>query len=308
MRTVFMGTPEYAVPALEAICAAGHEIVGVFSRPDVKKNRGMKLLAPPVKQSALQLGMSVFQPDTLKGDAPAELLRSLSPDIVVVAAYGLLLPPSVLSIPRFGCVNIHASLLPKYRGASPINAAILNGESKSGVTIMQMDKGLDTGDMICSGELEIAPDESFGELHDRLAQLGAELIVQTMRDIEHGNIIHTKQDDALSSYAHMIAKEDCRVSFDDALAASRAVRAYDPAPGAFALTDGMKLKLFSAHHIENDSQNEAGRIISCGREGAVIACRRGTFAVREIQAAGGKRMPADAYFRGHGDMLGKILE
>lgn len=302
MRLVFMGTPDFAAASLRALHEAGHEILAVFTRADTPKNRGMKLLPPPVKVLAMEYGIPVCQPKNLRGEDTLAYLRSLAPDCIVVAAYGRILPQTVLDVPRLGCINVHASLLPKYRGAAPINAAILHGEKEAGVTIMRMEAGLDTGDMLLPVSTEILPDESFGSLHDRLALLGGQAIVRALELMERGEIKGIPQRDEDSSYAPMIAPEDCRVCFDrPAEQVSCQIRAYDPVPGAFASLGGEKIKLFAASLGEGSAP--AGTILAADKKGVLIACASGAVRVGQVQAAGGKKMPADAFFRGHQALL-----
>lgn len=299
-----MGTPEFAVASLDALYAAGHSIAAVFTKEDTPKNRGMKMLPPPVKARAQQLGIPVFQPKSLRSAAIQATLAELGPQAIVVAAYGLMLPRSVLELPPLGCFNVHASLLPDYRGASPINAAILDGADKSGITIIQMDAGLDTGDMLLKAETPLGPQDTYSELHDRLAKMGGQLIVQALDDAENGRLKPQKQP-AQASYAAMIKNADCAVDFSkDADLVCRTIRAYDPVPGAFAMLGHDKIKLFSASLLEGESINQAGVIESCDKKGAVIACGKGKIILGQIQAPGGKRMPCADFFRGRQQLLG----
>ena len=213
MRIVFMGTPDFAVAALVALKEAGHDIVGVYTRMDTPKNRGMKMLPPPVKVQALEYGIPVYQPKNLRSEEVQQELRDMEPEVIVVAAYGRILPQAVLDIPKYGCLNIHASLLPKYRGASPINACILHGETEAGVTIMQMDAGLDTGDMLLPAATEMLPDESYGSLHDRLAKIGGEAIVKALDLLEKGELKGEPQPETGFTYAPMIQTADCKIDF-----------------------------------------------------------------------------------------------
>ena len=309
MRLVFMGTPDFAVASLQALLDAGHEIAAVYTRMDTPKNRGMKLLPPPVKVLAQARGIPVFQPKNLRGEEIPAQLRALAPDAVIVAAYGRILPQAVLDIPRFGCINVHASLLPKYRGAAPINACILNGETESGVTIMQMDEGLDTGDMLLPASLPILPDDGFGSLHDRLAKLGGETLVRALELLERGELNAVPQPQAGASYAPMIRNEDCRLSFDlPAGRVSCAIRAYDPQPGAFAFLGENKMKLFGASVAqEAGGPGAPGKILAVDKNGVCVACGQGVVRIAEVQGAGGKRMPADAFFRGHQSLLNETF-
>lgn len=305
MRIVFMGTPDFAVAALEALHEAGHDIVGVYTRMDTPKNRGMKMLPPPVKVKALEYGIPVFQPKNLRGTDTQQQLRDLAPEVIVVAAYGRLLPQAVLDIPKHGCLNIHASLLPKYRGASPINACILHGEKKAGVTIMQMDAGLDTGDMLLPVATEMLPDESCGSLHDRLAVIGGEAIVKALDLLEKGELKGRPQPETGFTYAPMIQTADCRIDFTKPAAeVSCTIRAYDPVPGAFSSLGGDKMKLFAASLEQaEDACGEPGTILKNDKKGIVVACGQGTVRIGMVQGAGGKKMPADAFFRGHAALL-----
>ena len=309
MRIVFMGTPDFAVAALEALHEAGHDIVGVYTRMDTPKNRGMKMLPPPVKVKALEYGIPVYQPKNLRGEDTQQELRDMAPEVIVVAAYGRILPQAVLDIPKHGCLNIHASLLPKYRGASPINACILHGETEAGVTIMQMDAGLDTGDMLLPAATEMLPDESYGSLHDRLAKIGGEAIVKALDLLAKGELKGEPQPAEGFTYAPMIQTADCKIDFSkSAKEVSQAIRAYDPAPGAFATLGGEKMKLFGASlEQEEGSCGAPGAIIKNDKKGIVVVCGQGAVHIGTVQGAGGKKMPADAFFRGHAAMLSEIF-
>lgn len=309
MRIVFMGTPDFAVAALEALHNAGHDIVGVYTRMDTPKNRGMKMLPPPVKVKALEYGIPVYQPKNLRGEDTQQQLRDMAPEVIVVAAYGRILPQAVLDIPKYGCLNIHASLLPKYRGASPINACILHGETQAGVTIMQMDAGLDTGDMLLPASTEMLPDESYGSLHDRLAKIGGEAIVKALDLLVKGELKGEPQPAEGFTYAPMIQTADCKIDFTkSAKEVSCAIRAYDPAPGAFATLGGDKMKLFGASLEQAEGAcGIPGAIVKNDKKGIVVACGEGAVRIGTVQGAGGKKMPADAFFRGHVAMLSEIF-
>ena len=306
MRILFMGTPDFAVSVLDGLVKSGNEIIGVFTRKDAPKNRKMKLFPPPVKVYAEKHGITVYQPGSLKNEKWVKALKELSPDLIVVAAYGKILPPYVINMPKYGCINVHASLLPKYRGASPINAAILNGEKETGITIMQMNEGLDTGDILFSESVKISPDECFDQLHDRLAVLGSEMIVKAVKLIENGDVHPVKQDDSFSSYAPLIKNEDALIDFSkDSASVSQMIRAFDPVPGAFCFLEGKKIKLFRSVLIDNSVSEDPGRILKADKNGLVIGCKEGTISVKELQEAGGKRMPVSAYLSGHRDILNK---
>lgn len=304
MKTVFMGTPEFADETFKALLESGHEVIAAFTRPDSPKNRGMKLAMPPVKERALAHGIPVYQPKNFKEEGAFEALEALCPEVIVVASYGVILPQKVLELPKYGCVNVHASLLPKYRGASPINAAIIDGREETGVTIMKMAKGIDTGDMICSESLPILPDDTYGTLHDKLAHMGGQLLLKALELIERGEAVYTKQEDSLSCYAHMIEKEDAEVLFSlTAKEVSQRIRGYDPAPGAYSYLGGEKIKLFSAIYHDDSRAKAPGEIIGCDKKGLLVQAEGGTVLIREVQLSGKKRMPAADCFRGRPQLL-----
>lgn len=295
MKIVFMGTPDFAVPCLEALINDGCEIAAVFTQPDKPKGRGNKLTAPPVKECALSHGIAVYQPDTLKGDEAMNILTKLSPDMIVVVAYGKLLPKAVLELPVYGCINVHASLLPEYRGAAPIQRVILDGRTKTGVTAMLMDEGLDTGDMLMKAELEIGENENSEQLHDRLSALGAELIVRTVHAAADGSLVREKQDSSKSCYAAMLTKEMSPVDFTrTAKEIHDQIRGLYPWPCASAVLNGKRVKLHSSRLAQG-----------CGRPGQVlslepftVACGEGAIELLEVQAEGRKKMPAAAFVNG----------
>jgi len=298
LRTVFMGTPEFALQTLQGLMDIGCNLVGVYTQPDRPKGRGKQLAAPPVKHCALERGIPVFQPVRLRQAEAVAELEALAPDLIVVVAYGQILPKSVLDIPAHGCINVHASLLPKYRGAAPINRAILDGETETGITTMYMDVGLDTGDMLVKRTLPIGPDETAGELHDRLALLGREAMEETLARLCAGTLQRTAQDDSQSSYAPMMDKEDGRIDWNrPAEELHNQVRGLDPWPGAFTVLKGEILKL-ARTRVDPDGTATPGTILAAGRDGVRIACGRGSLWVRELQLAGRKRLPAADFLRG----------
>lgn len=304
MNVVFMGTPDFADRSLRRLLSSRHRVAAVYTRKDTPKNRGMKMTMPPVKETALAAGIPVCQPESLRDAEVLESLRAFAPDIIVVAAYGLFLPKAILELPRYGCINVHASLLPKYRGASPINAVILEGERESGVTIMQMARGMDTGDMLLSRAVPLAEDETYGRLHDRLADLGGELLLEALDQIEAGTAVAVPQDESLVCYAHLIRNSDAFVSFaQPAEVVSRKIRSYDPVPGAFAFLGEEKIKLFSAVWHDGSCTKAPGEILECGRHGLLVQAEGGTVCIREVQLSGKKRMAADACFRGRPTLL-----
>ncbi|GHU35573.1 methionyl-tRNA formyltransferase [Clostridia bacterium] len=265
MKILFMGTPEFAKVSLESIIEAGYDVCAVVTQPDKPTGRKMKLTAPPVKEYALQSGISVYQPDTLKSDGFYSLLESLAPDIFVVVAYGKILPKAVLSFPKYGCINVHASLLPKYRGAAPINAAIFDGATVTGITTMYMDKGIDTGDMILKSEISIGADETYGELHDRLATTGGKLLVETLKLIEStdGKPPRAKQPvGGEVSYAAKITDETCLIDWNaSAISIHNRIRGLSPVPGAYTTIDKKKLKIIRSRIAKLPEDNN---VFTCG--------------------------------------------
>lgn len=300
MKIVFMGTPDFAVPVLAEIIKAGHEVGYVITQPDKAKNRGKKILFTPVKELALSNGIAVLQPEKIKKSPETiELLQAYEPDIIVVVAYGQIIQKEVLDLPKYGCVNVHASLLPKLRGASPIQHAILQGEEKTGVTIMQMAEGLDTGDMLSKVETVVG-EKNCETLHDELAQLGAELLIKTLPKIEAGEIIAEKQNDSLSTYAGMIAKQDGKIDFDKSPAEiERQIRAFDPWPGAYCQYNDQQMKLWRAQCPGQPSDAANGTIVDVSDDGIDICCGGSLLRVTEIQLPGKKRVDIKSYLRGN---------
>ena len=303
-----MGTPDFAVASLAALADAGHEICAVVTQPDRPSGRGYKLAPPAVKTAALERGLQVFQPETLKNEALLPLLEQTRPDAVVVAAYGKLLPQYVLGFPPLGCINVHASLLPKYRGAAPINWAVINGERESGVTIMYMEKGLDTGDMLLAVRTPIADDDTAGTLHDRLAALGADALVHALALLEAGRITPVKQDDSLHTYAPMLSRDDCRLDFRQSAKQVRdRIRGLAPFPGAFMTLDGRQIKVYEAQFAPG--VGEPGRMLYADKErGLVVACADGALRLDTLQPQGKRRMAAKEYLAGHPVLPGAAAE
>ena len=301
MRIVFMGTPDFAVPSLRALVEAGHQIAGVLTQPDKPKNRGMKLMPPPVKEYALTQGIDVFQPVNLRGGSAVTLLKQLHPELIVVAAYGKILPPDILTLPPLGCINVHSSLLPKYRGAAPINWAILNEERETGVTIMYMAEGLDTGDMIAQSVVSIGDRETAPELHDRLALAGAELLTKVVAQLEAGSASRTPQDDALSCYAPMLSRELSPMDWEKRASQLQAqVRGLIPWPSATAVLDGVRCKVWAATVMDERTDRKPGTILKADKDGLHVACGAGTvLRIDEVQPDGKKRMAATAFLLGH---------
>lgn len=298
IRTVFMGTPEFAVGTLQGLIDAGCNLVGVYTQPDRPKGRGKKLTPPPIKELALQHGIPVFQPKKLREPAVVEDLATLHPDLIVVVAYGQILPQAVLDIPQYGCINVHASLLPKYRGAAPINKVLIDGESESGITTMYMDAGLDTGDMLLKRSLAIGENETAGELHDRMALLGRETMEETLRLLCAGELQGEKQDDSLTCYAPMLKKEDGLVDWArPAKEVHNLVRGLDPWPGAYTYIDGEVLKLAQTT-VDDTLSGPAGTVLAADADGVRIACGEGALVIGRLQLPGKKMLAAADFLRG----------
>lgn len=311
MNIIYMGTPDFAVKPLEAIIESGENVMAVFTQPDKPKGRGFKLLPTPVKQSALSHNIPVYQPLSLKkGDDAAEaekIMRELAPDLIVVAAYGKLLPKTILDLPKYGCINIHASLLPKYRGAAPIQRVILNGETETGVTAMQMAEGLDTGDMLMKVSTPIGENETASELFERLSDLGAKLIVDTIKAVKSGSITPVKQDDSLSSYAEMIDKSMCFTDFSlTAAEVHNHIRGLSSSPCAVAYLNGKRIKIYHSELVKNVG-GQPGEIVNVND--FTVSCGDGNgVKLAEIQGEGGKRMKAADFLRGNKIEKGTFLK
>ena len=297
MRLIFAGTPAFAATALTALHQADHTIVLVLTQPDRPAGRGMKLTASAVKQTALDLGLPLAQPDSLKPDTVQDLLRAGQADVMIVAAYGLILPQAILTIPPRGCLNIHASLLPRWRGAAPIQRAILAGDIETGITIMQMDAGLDTGGMLLQQSLTIAAVDNAGSLHDKLATLGAACVVEALSRLD--TLTPEAQDSAQATYAAKLTKAEAALDWArpaDELA--RCVRAYNPAPGAHTVWDGKDIKIWQAA-VDTGRAGQPGEVLSSDEHGIVVACGTQALRLLELQSAGGKRLSAAAFLAGH---------
>ncbi len=310
MRIVFMGTPDFAVPSLKALVAEGHEICGVFTQPDKPKNRGMKLQASPVKEYCLSMGLRVFQPAKMRDREALGILKELEPELIAVAAYGKLLPPEVLELPKLGCVNVHSSLLPKYRGAAPINWAILNGEDKTGVTIMYMAEGLDTGDILAQRSTPIDVNENAAELFGRLADLGAELLVEVVDQLGQGTAAAVPQDDDLSCYAPMLSKELSPMDWrKTARQLHDQVRGLYPWPAATAVLDTVRCKIVRTNLPGGHSGQAPGSVLQADKRGLCISCGDGqVLEILELQPDGKKVMTASAFLMGHPIQVGVMLE
>lgn len=305
MRIVFMGTPDFAVPSLQALIDAGHDVCAVYTQPDKPQGRKQILTAPPVKTLALEHDIPVFQPNTLKNEDEQARLRELAPEVIIVVAYGKLLPKAVLDIPPHGCINVHGSLLPRWRGAAPIQWAVIAGDEMAGVTTMQMAEGLDTGDMLLTYETKVGEKETAGELFDRLAQSGAELLTQTLVKLDE--ITPRPQDDAQSCYAHMLDKQMAVIDWNkSAHEIDCLIRGLNPWPIALTTLSGERLKVFAAEKA--NGRGEPGTVLEADpKKGLTVACGEGALKLTEIQLVGGKRMKATDFLRGHAIEVGTKL-
>ena len=307
MRVIFAGTPDFAAIALAALIEAGHEILAVLTQPDRPKGRGMKLTPSPVKTLTLQSNLPVWQPENLKDEAVQQQLRDLQADVMVVAAYGLLLPAAVLNIPEHGCLNIHASLLPRWRGAAPIQRAIEAGDVESGVCIMQMDVGLDTGDVLLSRNTPIKNDATATQLHDALAVIGAEAVVEALEKLPE--LTAVPQLEAGVTYAQKLSKADAEI--DWALGAKQIhnkIRALNPVPGAWSSLNGQVIKIWTSRVLEMSSTATTGSIVAADKQGIAVQTGEGVVLIAELQASGSKRMAAAAFVAGHNNLMGQQFE
>lgn len=301
MRIVFMGTPDFAAASLKKLIDEKYDIAAVFTQPDKPRDRGMKLSYSPVKELALENNIPVYQPIKLRDGTATELIKSLRPDILVVVAYGRILPDDMLEVPKYGAINVHASLLPKYRGAAPIQWAVLNGDKITGVTTMYLASEMDTGDIIYTSETEIGEFETSGELFDRLMVMGAELLDRTLRDIEAGTAPRTQQDHSKASYVKMLDKSLSPIEWAKTpREIIKQIYGLQPWPVATAELDGKVFKIYSAEYTQNKTVKAPGSVVSAGKKGIEIACHGGeTLLITELQAAGKKRMKASDYLLGH---------
>lgn len=308
IRVVYMGTPFFAVNALKSIIDDGYNVVGCYTQPDKMQGRSSKLIASPVKECAAAHGIPVFQPEKIRLEENVEELRSLAPDIIIVAAFGQILPLSILEMPKYGCINIHASLLPRYRGAAPIEWSVINGEKETGVTTMFMAEGLDTGDIIEEAVTEIGAKETAEELRSRLAELGAELILSTMKAVISGDFKRTPQDDSKSNYAVRLSKEMGKADWSlPAVKIERLIRGLRPWPVVYSSLSGRGLKIYAADVVENMS-GEPGEIIEVGKKNFVVACGEGALRIRMVQPEGKKMMDAASFLNGNKLTVGMRFE
>lgn len=302
MKILFMGTPDFAVPSLQALLDAGHDICGVFTQPDKPKNRGMKLQPPPVKVLAQAHDIPVYQPTSVKNGAALEIIQKLAPELIVVAAYGRILPNAILEYPAKGCINVHSSLLPKFRGAAPIHWAVVSGETETGVTIMHMAQELDAGDIIDQIRTPIDPDESVESVHDRLAELGGKILVEVVEKIANGTAARTPQDSTQATYAPMLSRELSNIDWTQpAKAIHDKIRGLSPWPAASTnIISDTTIKIFGSVNLGEATSAAAGTILAAGKQGIDVACGDGKILrITQLQAPGGKRMAAADYLRGH---------
>lgn len=300
MNIVYMGTPEIAAVILKALHEAGHRIIGAVTQQDKPKGRGNQVQFPAVKEMALSLNIPVYQPRRVKEPEFIEVLKQLNPDVIVVAAFGQILSKVILELPKFGCINVHASLLPKYRGSAPIQWSIIEGEEKTGITIMHMDEGIDTGDMISKKEITLSPKETFGTLHDKLAEAAGPLLIQALADIEAGRATRTKQGDSNSIYARILDKSLGHIDFSQpAVKIERLIRGLNPWPSAYTSLEGKMLKIWDADVEPAQENGVPGEIIAVRKDAILVQTGDGILAVKELQLEGKKRMTAESFLRGY---------
>lgn len=310
-----MGTPDFAVDTLEAIVKDGHEVLLVVTQPDKAKGRGKKLQYTPVKEKALEYNLPVAQPEKVREEAFMEELEKLNPDVIVVVAFGQILPERILNIPKYGCINVHASLLPAYRGAAPIQWAVIDGLEESGVTTMYMEKGLDTGDIICQSRLTLAEDETGGSLFERLASEGASLLLTTLKELEAGTATRTKQDDSKSSYAKMLTKDMGNLDFtQDAVVLERLIRGLNPWPSAYTKLKDKTLKVYEAKVLTDEEVQSlnavmiaSGSVIAVDKKSFTVRCGKGALRIMNLQLEGKKRMDTAAFLLGYKIEVGEML-
>lgn len=308
MKVVFMGTPDFSVGALEALVKAGHEVTAVVTQPDRQKGRSLEMSFSPVKECALRYELPVFQPEKIKTAEAVEVLRGYEADIFVVAAFGQILSKEILEMPKYGCINIHASLLPKYRGAAPIQWAILNGDAVTGVTIMQMNEGLDTGDILTTKEVEISAEETGESLFDKLAIAGAELLIETLPEIEKGTLTPTKQEEEKASHVRMLTKEMGKIDWEkEAIVLERLVRGMNSWPSAYCRLRNKNMKVWRAAVLEEDTDARPGEIVNVTKDALYIQTGKGQLVLQEVQLESKKRMPVKDFLIGYQLEAGEIL-
>ncbi len=311
MRIVFMGTPDFSVSTLKSLVSSGHEIVSVVTKPDKPKGRGKKVQMSAVKEYALECGLEVLQPIKVREEDFVSLIKSMNLDLIVVVAFGQIIPKEILDSPKYGCVNVHASLLPKYRGAGPIQRAILNGDKLTGITTMLMDEGLDTGDMLLKKEVKILESDTGGSLFEKLADVSGDLLLETIKGLENSSIVRQKQDEEFVSYAPMLSKSDGIIDFNNSpRTVFNKVRALNPWPSAYTFINGKMMKLWMVEAIDNESINSPFEVIAVEKDYFSISCVNGYVKVYELQLQNKKRMPASEFLKGYklkvGDKFTKV--
>ncbi len=308
MKIVFMGTPEFAVPTLEALIEK-HNVAAVVTQPDKPKGRGKKMIFSAVKEKAVENNIKVYQPTKVRDGEFVEILKEYEPDVIVVVAFGQILSEDILNIPKYGCINVHGSILPKYRGAAPIQWSIINGEEFGGVTTMYMAKGLDSGDMILKAEEKIKDDDTYGTLYDRLSYIGADLLIKTLDLIERGEVVRVPQNDDDATLAPMITRDMEHIDWDNTSEnVVNLIKGLNPQPVSYTMYNDEKLKIWFAEVEKTEYSGEIGEIVDVRKKDFVVKTKKGAVAVKEVQAQGGKKMTADAYMRGHTIEKGIILK
>ena len=310
-RIIFAGTPDFAAEALSALISSEHDVAAVYTQPDRPAGRGRKLRASPVKEVAIKSGIPVLQPENFKDAETRDVLRAFNADVMIVAAYGLILPQAVLDTPRFGCLNIHASLLPRWRGAAPIQRAIAADDKESGITIMQMNAGLDTGDILHLSSCPIAEKDTGGDLHDRLASIGANAILETLKALSSDALKPIVQDDSLATYAHKLDKKEANIIWENsAKEIERYIRAFNPWPVAFTYIQNKTLRIWQAQALTENSSLKPGTVINCDKKGIDISCGEGVLRLLKLQPSGSKAMDVASFMNGHAKQLlaGSLLQ
>jgi len=308
LKIIFMGTPDFAVPALTALSTNNYNVVLVVTQPDRPKGRGRRLAPPPVKETALKSGYDIIQPVSIKTREFADTIRKYNPDLFIVVAYGKIIPREILEIPKTGALNIHASLLPKYRGAAPIQWAVINNEEETGVTVMMIDEGLDTGDILFSSKMKIEPWDTSATLHDRLASLGADLIIKTLENIETSILNRVPQDNAKATYAPLLKKSDGHIDWKKSAEMIEAfIRGMTPWPGAFTFHESKRIKIYRAEPIQSDAEEVPGTVLKSFPDELRIATGNGVLLIQEIQGTSGKRLLIKDFIRGYKIKPGAVL-
>lgn len=309
VKVVFMGTPDFAVPSLNSIYKAGYSVEAVVTQKDKRRGRGKKLQYTPVKQEALELGIEVFQPENINDDSSKKFLEDIDPDFIVVVAYGQILRKDILSIPKYGCYNVHASLLPKYRGAAPINWVIIEGEDETGVTIMEMEEGLDTGDMILRSAIKIDKEDTTEDIHDRLAKLGAKLIVEALENMLSGEVEKLPQDHSKSSYASMLSKDMGKIDWKDkGKDIINLIRGLKPWPSAYTIYNDDMIKIHKASLSDKEYSGANGQIVKVTRDEVYVKTKDGSIKIEELQFPGKRKMKTSEYLKGNSIDEGTILK